>query len=131
MLALKRPALLGLQRQLSSHDNIRKHYLALAKGTMDAGGITVDSALGQVRAADGRRRVVVDANGQQARTRFQPREVFAGAVLLQAELFSGRMHQARVHAASAGHPIAGDRLYGDDRFNDRMRKLGLSVLPTA
>ena len=54
--------------------------------------------------------------------------MYGDAALLEAELFTGRMHQARVHAASIGHPIAGDRLYGDPAFNDRLRKLGLGRL---
>lgn len=128
MLALSRPALVALQQRLAGHEDIRKHYLALVTGSLPGGAVTVDSALGQVRGDDGRRRVVVDPAGQSARTAFRTRTTYAGGTLAEAELFSGRMHQVRVHAASIGHPIAGDRLYGDDGFNERMRRLGLGRL---
>ena len=90
--------------------------------------MTVDRPLRQVRGRDGKKQVVVDAEGQQATTVFRIRRAFADTALLEAELLSGRMHQARVHAAHMGHPVAGDRLYGDDGFNARMQGLGLGRL---
>ena len=129
MLALGRPALVSLQRQLAERRGIRKHYLALVKGVPSGGGaVTVDRPLRQVRGQDGKKQVVVDAEGQQATTVFRIRRAFADTALLEAELLSGRMHQARVHAAEMGHPVAGDRLYGDDGFNARMQGLGLGRL---
>lgn len=129
MLALGRPALVALQRQLAERRGIRKHYLALVKGVPSGGGaVTVDRPLRQVRGRDGKKQVVVDAEGQQATTVFRIRRAFADTALLEAELLSGRMHQARVHAAHMGHPVAGDRLYGDGGFNARMQGLGLGRL---
>ncbi len=129
MLALGRPALVALQRQLAERRGIRKHYLALVKGVPSGGGaVTVDRPLRQVRGQDGKKQVVVDAEGQQATTVFRIRRAFDDTALLEAELLSGRMHQARVHAAHMGHPVAGDRLYGDDGFNARMQGLGLGRL---
>ena len=129
MFALDRPALVALHQQLAERRGIRKHYLALVRGSFPGGdAVNVDQPLGQVRGPDGRRRMKVDPEGQPAATVFRIRRTFADAALLEAELLSGRMHQARVHAAHLGHPIAGDRLYGDGEFNDHLRRLGLGRL---
>ena len=59
---------------------------------------------------------------ESCRTRFV-RECFNGTLsLLQAELFTGRMHQIRATLFSMGFPVAGDKLYGmDERFYLKQR----------
>jgi 23S rRNA-/tRNA-specific pseudouridylate synthase len=67
---------------------------------------------------------VVDATeGRRAETRFEVRERFKGATLLEAVPRTGRTHQIRVHLAAIGHPILGDRAYGG--WGDDARGLGL------
>ncbi len=128
MLALSRPALVALQRQLVERDGIRKHYLALLRGKLEGAPLNVTAPLAQTRTAEAYRRVVVDAAGQEAHSRFGVRTALRDTTLAEVELLTGRMHQARVHAAHINHPIAGDRTYGDPAFNESLRKLGLGRL---
>jgi 23S rRNA pseudouridine955/2504/2580 synthase len=128
MLALNRPALVGLQRQLVAREGVRKHYLALVRDVPENLPLVIEAPLRPVRGKDGHRRVLVLPDGQPAQSGFRMRQCWGGSALLEVELFTGRMHQARVHAAHMGHPIAGDRLYGDERFNTAMRKSGLGRL---
>ncbi len=57
-------------------------------------------------------RVVVDAGGQSAATRWQVIERRDGCTWIALRPQTGRTHQLRVHCAWAGWPIAGDTLYG-------------------
>lgn len=125
MLAKSRSALVGLQDQLANTRSIRKHYLALLFQQLHDDRREANFTLQQIRDEEGMKRVVVDKDGQQAKTVFKVQERYQDATLVEAELHTGRMHQARVHAAAIGHPIAGDRLYGDRSFNQMMKKLGL------
>lgn len=125
MLAKTRSALVNLQEQLSSTRTIRKHYLALLYQQLHDDICEANFTLQQTRDEEGMKRVVVDKHGQPAKTVFKVKQLYQNATLVEAELYTGRMHQARVHAVAIGHPIAGDRLYGDRHFNQQMKKLGL------
>jgi 23S rRNA pseudouridine1911/1915/1917 synthase len=59
-------------------------------------------------------RMVVSANGREARTRYTVLESFTEPVptaLLECELETGRTHQIRVHMAAIGHAVVGDERY--------------------
>ena len=43
--------------------------------------------------------------------------VLGPLTLLQAHIYTGRMHQIRVHLASIGHVVIGDELYGEGALN--------------
>ena len=59
---------------------------------------------------------------ESARTLFR-RITFANSLsLLEAQLFTGRMHQIRATVNSLGYPVAGDKLYGvDEKFYLKQR----------
>ncbi len=102
------------------HDHaVDRAYLALVRGSVGNDAFAVDAPLGR-RAS----KIVVDATeGRRAETRFEVRERFDGATLLEAVPRTGRTHQIRVHLAAIGHPILGDRAYGGG--GDDARGLGL------
>ena len=108
---------------------MEKRYLALATGDWQGKARSVRLALRKNTLQSGERMVRVDpVEGKAAHTRFLPLEYFRGAVLLQADLDTGRTHQIRVHLQAIGHSVACDEKYGDAIFNQRLRALGLRRL---
>lgn len=107
---------------------IEKHYLALLKGPWRGGARKVNAPLQKHVLRSGERMVEVTETGKPSVSVFTPKAMYAGAVLVDIRLVTGRTHQARVHAASLGTPIAGDEKYGDREFNRSLRKLGLKRL---
>jgi len=108
----------GLAATFKRHEAGRA-YLALVRGAVPYDRFEVDAPLGRAGA-----RIRVEATGGRgASTRFEVRERFDRATLLEAEPRTGRTHQIRVHLSSIGHPILGDRRYGGG--GDDARELGL------
>ncbi len=105
-----------------------KRYIALVDGCWPDDIRLVDAPLKKNVEKAGERRVTVDSQGQEARTRFFIRQRFEQATLMEVELDTGRTHQIRVHARHSGHPIVGDTRYGDNSSNTRFRQAGLSRL---
>ena len=101
-----------LVRQLQAR-SVRRHYLALVRGEVLAPG-EVDAPIG--RHPVSRTRMAVVASGRHALTRYQVRERFDRATLVECRLETGRTHQIRVHMAHLGHPLVGDALYGAARI---------------
>ncbi len=125
LIAKRRSALRGLQESLRA-GRFGKDYVALLQGVLAGGPRTVDAPLLRLETVD--RRVVVDAAGKSAQTRFAPRRRFREATLVDVRLGTGRTHQVRVHAAHLGCPVAGDDRYGDPKANAAWKKRGLSRL---
>lgn len=97
----------ALAAMFKEHE-VERRYLTLVRGTLDNDAFAVDAALGRQAA-----RIVVDqVGGRPAETRFEVRERFDRATLLEAAPRTGRTHQIRVHLSAIGHPILGDRTYG-------------------
>jgi 23S rRNA pseudouridine1911/1915/1917 synthase len=101
-------AMVALQGQLKAR-RVRKTYLALVAGTVDAQVGRIEKPIG--RDPRDRRRMAVTAEGRQAVTGYRVKERFAQWTLLELDLVTGRTHQLRVHLASIGHPVAGDPVY--------------------
>jgi RluA family pseudouridine synthase len=90
---------------------MRREYLALVAGVVEAEEGTVDAPIGR-HPRDPALRAVTPAGGEPARTRFRVVERYGGATLVELELETGRTHQIRVHMAYLGHPLLGDVRYG-------------------
>jgi 23S rRNA pseudouridine955/2504/2580 synthase len=121
LLAKKRSALTNLHEQMRD-GTTDKRYLTLVSGDWNNPRQHVKLPLHKFTTADGERRVVVQAGGQEAHTVFNLRRKWEGFALLEAELKTGRTHQIRVHLASSGFPIAGDEKYGDFALNKQLQK---------
>jgi 23S rRNA pseudouridine1911/1915/1917 synthase len=105
------PAIHARVQRDGAAGHLRKHYLALVRGTPSPA--TGSIALPLARSAEDRRRVVVTPDGQHSETRYEVLSTENGYSLLRCELVTGRTHQIRVHLASRGWPIAGDVSYGE------------------
>jgi 23S rRNA pseudouridine1911/1915/1917 synthase len=91
---------------------VEKRYLALARGRMSEDEGEMNAPIG--RDDERRPRWWVIENGKTAVTRFNVRERFDQATLVELEPVTGRTNQLRIHCAYYGHPILGDELYGTD-----------------
>jgi 23S rRNA pseudouridine1911/1915/1917 synthase len=99
----------SLMAQLKAR-RIKKTYLALVHGSVDAAVGRIEAPIG--RDARDRKRMAVVPDGRAATTGYRVRERFPDWTLLEVDLVTGRTHQIRVHLAALGHPVAGDTVYG-------------------
>ncbi len=106
-------ALKELTELFKDRSQIKKTYLALVDGNIDAPG-KIDLPLWK-DAQNGRVYVKSLQNGgKTALTLYRPiSHIGEEYTLVEAELVSGRTHQIRVHFASIKHPLVGDEKYGD------------------
>jgi 23S rRNA pseudouridine955/2504/2580 synthase len=121
LLAKKRSALTSLHEQMRE-GTTDKRYLTAVSGDWRNPRQHVKAPLHKFTTADGERRVVVQAGGQEAHTVFNLIKKWEHFALLEAELKTGRTHQIRVHLASSGFPILGDEKYGDFALNKQLQK---------
>jgi 23S rRNA pseudouridine955/2504/2580 synthase len=127
LIALKRSALRELHRQLREK-HVDKRYLALAVGHWPTACRQVEAPLEKNVLLSGERVVKVSKEGKRALTRFEVRERFDKATLIEARPVTGRTHQIRVHALHAGHPLLGDDKYSSQKGEELARELGLKRL---
>ncbi|MFM8861198.1 MAG: RluA family pseudouridine synthase [Acidimicrobiia bacterium] len=100
-----------LSAMMAAHE-VERRYLTLVWGVPESTSGMVDAPIG--RSTREPTRMVVSANGREARTRYTVLESFAEPVptaLLECELETGRTHQIRVHMAAIGHAVVGDERY--------------------
>ncbi|HET7870197.1 MAG TPA: RluA family pseudouridine synthase [Actinomycetota bacterium] len=109
----------ALTAMLRRHE-VDRRYLALVRGAVEHDRFAVDAPLGRV----GSRIRVRSVTGREAETRFEVRDRFDRATLLEAAPTTGRTHQIRVHLSAVGHPVLGDRAYGGG--GDDAKRLGLT-----
>jgi len=93
--------------------DVRKEYLAIAEGAMEADEGEINLPIGQKPGAHPRQGLrVVREDGQSARTAYTVVERFDRFTLVRLRLLTGRQHQIRVHLQAVGHPVLCDRRYG-------------------
>ena len=121
MLAKKRSALTHLHEQM--RDGLTdKRYLTLIAGDWKNQRQHIKLPLHKYTAADGERRVRVQADGMASHTIFNLIRRYGEFTLLEAELKTGRTHQIRVHLSASGFAMAGDDKYGDFALNRKLAK---------
>jgi 23S rRNA pseudouridine1911/1915/1917 synthase len=100
-----------LSAMLSAHE-VERTYLTLVWGIPEAGSGLIDAPIG--RSTREPTKMVVSAQGRDARTRYTVLETFEAPVpcaLVECRLETGRTHQIRVHMAAIGHGVVGDDRY--------------------
>lgn len=121
LLAKKRSALVNLHEQIRE-GQLDKRYLVMVHGDWQNQRQHIKLPLFKYNAADGERRVRVQADGLASHTVFTLLRKYGPYALLEAELKTGRTHQIRVHLASSGFAILGDDKYGDFALNRALLK---------
>lgn len=100
-----------LSAMLAEHE-VERTYLTLVWGIPDAGSGLIDAPIG--RSTREPTKMVVSAQGRDARTRYTVLETFEDPVpcaLVECRLETGRTHQIRVHMAAIEHSVVGDDRY--------------------
>jgi 23S rRNA pseudouridine955/2504/2580 synthase len=120
LVAKTRRAMVRLGELFTEGDEIRKAYLALAKGKMPKPTGVIELPLSE-HEQTGRSKDRRGVNFQEAVTRWQVTSSNHDASLLAVRIETGRTHQIRRHLQAMGHPVAGDRRYGDFPFNKEAR----------
>ncbi len=120
LVAKTRQAMVVLGQLFESKADMKKQYLALAKGKMPQQSGLFDQPLSE-HEQSGRSKDMRGVNMQPALTRWKVVGSMKEATLLQVLIETGRTHQIRRHLQAAGHPVAGDPRYGDFNFNRAAR----------
>lgn len=97
--------------RLFSSAVVKKIYWAVVEGAPPASDGAIDRPLKKVTRKEGWR-VVADAAGQRAFTRYRVLGSADGLAWLELAPETGRTHQLRVHCAAEGFPVLGDPVYG-------------------
>ena len=91
---------------------VEKTYWAVVVGGPGEDAGVIEAPLLKVSSRAAGWRMVVDAAGQPALTRWRVLGRGAGLAWLELRPETGRTHQLRVHCAAQGFPILGDAMYG-------------------
>jgi 23S rRNA pseudouridine1911/1915/1917 synthase len=99
-----------------------RRYLALVEGVPDSASATIALPIAD-EYESGKRHIARDGEpSRHAVTRYEVREGFPRAALLEVELDTGRQHQIRLHLRAIGYPIIGDGVYGRAKGSARSRR---------
>ncbi len=113
LLFARHPSARAKFQQAFESGSVQKTYLAVVAGVLEADEGEIDLPLLKKSSAEAGWRMVGDAAGQRAVTRWRRVAERDGRTLVEFRPVTGRTHQIRVHAReglSAG--IVGDRVYG-------------------
>jgi 23S rRNA pseudouridine955/2504/2580 synthase len=121
LVAKTRRAMVALGEIFTSGEEVKKTYLAVAKGKMSKEAGTIDLPLSEHEQTS-RSKAARGVKFQEALTRWRVISSMKEATLLAVTIETGRTHQIRRHLEAAGHPVAGDRRYGDFAFNRAARQ---------
>jgi tRNA pseudouridine32 synthase/23S rRNA pseudouridine746 synthase len=103
----------ALFQQAFETRSVEKYYLAVVASEIDDGEGVIDMRLAKKSSADAGWKMVADAQGAEAITRWQRLGIRDGRTLVRFQPLTGRTHQIRAHAREAfGRGIVGDRVYG-------------------
>lgn len=95
---------------------VDKLYWAVVGGVPGAEEGVIDLPLLKISSRDAGWRIVPDAKGKPARTRWRLLDAREGRALIAFAPETGRTHQIRVHAVEGlGLPIIGDPIYGEGK----------------
>jgi len=101
-------------KNLFEKKEVKKSYLALAKGKIE-NSLIIDEPIKKNRDFSKiRLKVLIDPSGKKAKTIITPIRYYPSinATLINAIPLTGRQHQIRVHLFHVKHPIVGDPIYG-------------------
>jgi 23S rRNA pseudouridine955/2504/2580 synthase len=116
LVAKTRRCMAALTAIFTSGEEVRKSYLALAKGKLPRAEGTIELALSE-HEQTARSKAQRGVNFQPAVTHYRVLSSMREASLLHLRIETGRTHQIRRHLQAVGHPVAGDARYGDFPFN--------------
>ncbi len=92
--------------------SVVKAYMVLVKGHLTPEDGIIEAPIGRDPRNRKRMAVVAEAEGREARTRYNVVKYIGNYTLLEVKTETGRTHQIRVHLSAIGYPVVGDATYG-------------------
>ena len=110
--ARTRRGYVALRKAFESHENVKKTYLAILRGSLPQRDGSLVAAIGR-KPWDPKRLAINGTDAKRSVTHWRTLAKKAGRSLVEFVIETGRTHQIRVVAAHLGAPVIGDALYGD------------------